>query len=98
MLIVGIIGLVYRIIKNNRPCLKNSGGYFKLNILLLGNPQNINSRRDRIRTCGLYVPNVALYQAEPHAVIMMCSATNKIIQYFICICQCLYCTFFKNLI
>gem|GEM_PF-3312014 len=27
------------------------------------------SRRDRIRTCGLYVPNVALYQAEPHAVI-----------------------------
>ena len=25
------------------------------------------SRRDRIRTCGLYVPNVALYQAEPHS-------------------------------
>ena len=24
-------------------------------------------RRDRIRTCDLYVPNVALYQAEPHA-------------------------------
>ena len=23
-------------------------------------------RGDRIRTCGLYVPNVALYQAEPH--------------------------------
>ena len=24
-------------------------------------------RRDRIRTCDFYVPNVALYQAEPHA-------------------------------
>ena len=24
------------------------------------------NRSDRIRTCGLYVPNVALYQAEPH--------------------------------
>ena len=23
-------------------------------------------RGDRIRTCGFYVPNVALYQAEPH--------------------------------
>ena len=23
-------------------------------------------RRDRIRTCDFYVPNVALYQAEPH--------------------------------
>ena len=26
------------------------------------------SRRDKIRTCDLYIPNVALYQAEPHAV------------------------------
>ena len=25
------------------------------------------NRSDRIRTCGLYVPNVALYQAEPHS-------------------------------
>ena len=23
-------------------------------------------RGDKIRTCGLYVPNVALYQTEPH--------------------------------
>ena len=28
-----------------------------------------NGRGERIRTSGLYVPNVALYQAEPHAVI-----------------------------
>ncbi len=27
-------------------------------------------RGDRIRTCGLYVPNVALYQTEPHLVII----------------------------
>ena len=27
------------------------------------------NRRDWIRTSDLYVPNVALYQAEPHAVI-----------------------------
>ena len=26
-------------------------------------------RGDKIRTCGLYVPNVALYQTEPHLVI-----------------------------
>ena len=26
-----------------------------------------NSRSDKIWTCDLYVPNVALYQAEPHA-------------------------------
>lgn len=25
------------------------------------------NRSDRIRTCDLYVPNVALYQAEPHS-------------------------------
>ena len=25
-----------------------------------------HGRGDRIRTCGFYVPNVALYQAEPH--------------------------------
>ena len=37
------------------------------------NPKNnlflgfCNNRRDRIRTCDFYVPNVALYQAEPHA-------------------------------
>ncbi len=24
------------------------------------------NRGDKIRTCGLYVPNVALYQTEPH--------------------------------
>ena len=28
------------------------------------------NRRDRIRTCDLCVPNAALYQAEPHAVII----------------------------
>ena len=33
----------------------------------LRNP--LQNRRDKIRTCDLYVPNVALYQAEPHAVI-----------------------------
>ena len=27
----------------------------------------IKNRSDRIRTCDLYVPNVALYQAEPHS-------------------------------
>ena len=26
------------------------------------------NRRDRIRTCDFYVPNVALYQTEPHLV------------------------------
>ncbi len=26
----------------------------------------IDGRGDRIRTCGLFVPNEALYQAEPH--------------------------------
>ena len=26
----------------------------------------LNNRRDKIRTCGLYVPNVVLYQTEPH--------------------------------
>ena len=29
---------------------------------------SLPSRRDKIWTCDLYVPNVALYQAEPHAV------------------------------
>ena len=28
--------------------------------------QSQNGRGDKIRTCGLYVPNVALYQTEPH--------------------------------
>ena len=27
---------------------------------------SIKNRGDRIRTCGLVVPNDALYQAEPH--------------------------------
>ena len=26
----------------------------------------LSSRDDRIRTCGPYVPNVVLYQTEPH--------------------------------
>ena len=26
-----------------------------------------NHRSDKIRTCDLYVPNVALYQTEPHS-------------------------------
>ena len=26
----------------------------------------IDGRGDKIRTCDFYVPNVALYQAEPH--------------------------------
>ena len=30
----------------------------------------LKRRRDRIWTCDLYVPNVALYQAEPHAVLL----------------------------
>ena len=30
---------------------------------------SFHSRRDRIRTCDLFVPNEALYQAEPHAAI-----------------------------
>ena len=34
------------------------------NITLYGH----RHRRDKIRTCDLYVPNVALYQTEPHAV------------------------------
>ena len=29
-------------------------------------------RGDRIRTCGFHVPNVALYQTEPHLVILSC--------------------------
>ncbi len=41
-------------------------------------------RGDVIRTRGLYVPNVALYQTEPHPDI---HTTIKIIQYFIDICQ-----------
>ena len=28
------------------------------------------NRGDKIRTCGLYVPNVALYQTEPHLAMM----------------------------
>ena len=28
--------------------------------------QSQNGRGDKIRTCDFYVPNVALYQAEPH--------------------------------
>ena len=30
------------------------------------NPNEINGRGDRIRTCDIYVPNVALYQSELH--------------------------------
>ena len=32
-------------------------------------PPLIFGRGDKIRTCDFYVPNVALYQAEPHLVI-----------------------------
>ena len=42
----------------------------------------INSRRDRIRTCDFYVPNVALYQAEPHAANMYIIITWKKKQLF----------------
>jgi hypothetical protein len=30
------------------------------------NSNEINGRGDRIRTCDIYVPNVALYQSELH--------------------------------
>jgi hypothetical protein len=30
------------------------------------NSRNFNGRGDRIRTCDIYVPNVALYQSELH--------------------------------
>ena len=39
-------------------------------------------RRDRIRTCDLFVPNEALYQAEPHAV-MICKIINRKLVYHI---------------
>jgi hypothetical protein len=31
-----------------------------------GMDPEINGRGDRIRTCDIYVPNVALYQSELH--------------------------------
>ena len=34
-------------------------------------PPYFFGRGDKIRTCGLYVPNVALYQTEPHLVIFL---------------------------
>lgn len=45
------------------------------------------NRGDVIRTRGLYVPNVALYQAEPHPAVAIIFCTTKIIQYFACVCQ-----------
>ena len=35
-------------------------------ILIVSKSPSLHGRGDRIRTCGFYVPNVALYQAEPH--------------------------------
>lgn len=35
------------------------------------------NRNDRIRTCDLFVPNEALYQAEPHSVNKSCQLTTN---------------------
>ena len=40
-----------------------------------------SSRSDRIRTCGLCVPNAALYQTEPHFVIQFICSTQGILYY-----------------
>ncbi len=37
----------------------------------------IKNRGDRIRTCGLVVPNDALYQAEPHPVVKNNESENQ---------------------
>ena len=53
---------------------QNKGDYFvrhksEIKKALTVSHYLFNSRCDRIRTCDLYVPNVALYQAEPRIVI-----------------------------
>jgi hypothetical protein len=38
-------------------------------------------RGDRIRTCGLFVPNEALYQAEPHLDVLLLSFVTASLVY-----------------
>ena len=54
---------------------RNKGNPNKFGLPLFG-------RDDRIRTCDFYVPNVALYQTEPHLVFL--SAIYYIIHAAVC--------------
>ena len=47
-----------------------------------------SSRSDRIWTCGLCVPNAALYQTEPHFVICFCFVVQRKTYYIIEIWKC----------
>jgi hypothetical protein len=56
--------------------------------------KRLDGRGDKIRTCDFYVPNVALYQAEPHPVI---KDKRRIIQRFVFLTSQSLHFYFKNL-
>ena len=47
------------------------------------------NRSDRIRTCGLYVPNVALYQTEPYSdIVAGATGFEPVTLWFVARCYC----------
>ena len=54
-------------IKKRQSAKKNNNDLYNKKNDPIGHPF-ISGRSDKVRTCDLYVPNVALYQAELHSV------------------------------
>ena len=52
-------------------------------------------RDDRIRTCGILVPNQALYQTEPHPVVLF-SQQRELLYNIIPVLSTLFLIFFKK--
>lgn len=64
---IHVFRLVYKYVSRILGTYHLAGGFLHTKRKPL-NRAALKSRDDRIRTCGLLVPNEALYQAEPHPV------------------------------